>query len=33
VLRRRIEATDRRIGVIGQYMQLLVQAEVESRKR
>lgn len=33
VLRRRIEATDRRIGVITRYLQLLAQAEADRRKR
>lgn len=33
ILRRRIEAADRRLSVINQYMQLLAQAEAERRKR
>lgn len=33
VLRRRIAATDRRIGVISRYLQLLEQAEADRRKR
>jgi hypothetical protein len=33
VLRRRIDATERRIGVINQHMQLLAQVEAERRRR
>lgn len=33
VLRRRIDAAERRIGVINQHMKLLAQAEAERRKR
>ena len=33
VIRRRIEATVKRIGVIAEHMQLLAQAEAERRKR
>jgi hypothetical protein len=33
VIRRRIEATETRIGVITKHMQLLAQADAERRKR
>jgi hypothetical protein len=33
VIRRRIEATDRRIGIISQRIQLLARADAERRKR
>jgi hypothetical protein len=33
VIRRRIEATDRRIGIISQHIQLLARAEAVRRKR